>query len=78
MIALPVAGLAGDVASRYAGLPGGLFRSALSYEDAKEVYWYPNARSAVDGKAGAYVPLNGGKRYRPGQWSGGLNGIPVR
>jgi hypothetical protein len=32
----------------------------------------------VDGKAGAFVPLNGGKRYRPGQWPGGLNGIPAR
>jgi hypothetical protein len=48
------------------------------YEDAKEVFWDPNARSAVDGKAGAYVPLNGGKRYRPGQWGTGLAGIPVR
>lgn len=36
LIALPVAGLAGDAASRYAGLPGGLFQSALSYEDAKQ------------------------------------------
>ena len=34
--------------------------------DAKEVYWDPNARSKVDGKAGAYVPLNGGQRYRLG------------
>ena len=48
------------------------------YEDAKEVYWDPNARSRVDGKAGAFVPLNGGKRYRVGQWSTGLGGIPVR
>jgi hypothetical protein len=48
------------------------------YEDAKEVFWNPNARSAVDGKSGAYVPLNGGKRYRLGQWSAGLGGIPVR
>ena len=47
-------------------------------EDAKEVYWDPNARSKVDGKAGAYVPLNGGKRYRLGQWPTGLGGIPVR
>ena len=47
-------------------------------EDAKEVFWDPNARSAVDGKSGAYVPLNGGKRYRLGQWSSGLGGIPVR
>jgi hypothetical protein len=48
------------------------------YEDGKEVYWDANARSRVDGKAGAFVPLNGGKRYRPGQWPGGLNGIPAR
>jgi hypothetical protein len=46
--------------------------------DAKEVFWDPNARSKVDGKRGAYVPLNGGKRYKLGQWSGGLGGIPVR
>ncbi len=46
--------------------------------DAKEVYWDPNARSAVDGKAGAYVPLNGGKRYSLGQWAAGLSGVPVR
>ncbi len=48
------------------------------YEDAKEVYWDANARSKVDGEAGAFVPLNGGKRYRLGQWGSGLAGIPVR
>ena len=36
LLALPFAGLAGDVAPRYAGLPGGKFRSALQYEDAKD------------------------------------------
>ena len=46
--------------------------------DAKEVFWDPGARSRVDGKTGAYIPLNGGKRYKLGQWSGGLGGIPVR
>jgi sulfatase modifying factor 1 len=35
LLALPVAGLAGGVASRYAGLPGGTFKSALQYEDIK-------------------------------------------
>jgi formylglycine-generating enzyme required for sulfatase activity len=35
MLLLPVAGTAGDAAGRYAGLPGGVFRSALRYEDAK-------------------------------------------
>jgi len=36
MVLLPIAGIAGGVtASRYVGLPGGTFRSALQYEDAK-------------------------------------------
>ena len=35
LLALPVAGLAGGVASRYVGLPGGTFKSALQYEDAR-------------------------------------------
>jgi len=37
LLALPLAGLAAGVAgARYAGLPGGLFKSALGYEDAKD------------------------------------------
>jgi len=36
LLALPVAGLAGGVASRYAGLPGGKFKSSLQYEDVKD------------------------------------------
>lgn len=36
MLVLPVAGFAGDAGPRYAGLPGGVFRSALQYEDAKD------------------------------------------
>lgn len=36
LLALPLAGLAGDAgSSRYVGLPGGVFTSALQYEDAK-------------------------------------------
>lgn len=36
LIALPLAGLAaGAVSGRYAGVPGGMFKSALRYEDAK-------------------------------------------
>src|SRR5688572_20735250 len=35
MALLPIAGVAGDAANRYAGLPGGTFRSTLKYEDAK-------------------------------------------
>ena len=37
LLALPLAGLAaGALGSRYAGLPGGVFKSALRYEDAKD------------------------------------------
>ena len=37
MIALPLVGLAaGALDSRYAGLPGGVFKSVLRYEDAKD------------------------------------------
>jgi formylglycine-generating enzyme required for sulfatase activity len=35
LFALPLAGLAGDAGPRYVGLPGGAFKSALQYEDAK-------------------------------------------
>ncbi len=35
LIAVPLAGLAGGTA-RYAGLPGGVFKSVLKYEDAKQ------------------------------------------
>ena len=35
LLALPLAGFAGDAGSRYVGLPGGVFTSALQYEDAK-------------------------------------------
>ena len=37
--------------------------------DEREVYWDPNVTSPVNGKAGAYVELNGGHRYRPGEWT---------
>jgi hypothetical protein len=75
-------GMLQDLPDQYAG-PQTSYTSFgpgdyTGYEDAKEVYWDANARSAVDGKAGAYVPIQGGKRYRLGQWSGGLGGIPVR
>lgn len=36
VVLLPTAGLAGDAPPRYAGLPGGTFRSALNYEDARD------------------------------------------
>lgn len=45
--------------------------------DIREVYWDANATSPVDGSAGAYVNVNGGRRYILGQWSGNLDAIPV-
>jgi hypothetical protein len=39
--------------------------------DAKEAYWDPNATSKIDGKKGAYIALNGGRRYRIGDWAVG-------
>lgn len=75
-------GLLQDLPDQYGGVETSYLafgpNDYTGYEDGKEVYWDPNARSAVDGKAGAFVPLNGGKRYRPGQWGAGLGGIPVR
>lgn len=35
--------------------------------DFREVYWDASATSAIDGKKGAYIDLNGGRRYEPGQ-----------
>ena len=36
--------------------------------DAREVYWDPNRISEIDGKAGSYMPVDGGRRYRFGEW----------
>lgn len=47
--------------------------------DMREVFWDENAPSAVDGERGAYVNLNGGRRYVLGEWPKGFTqGIPVR
>lgn len=35
--------------------------------DFREVYWDASATSKIDGKKGAYVDMNGGRRYEPGQ-----------
>jgi hypothetical protein len=35
--------------------------------DFREVYWDAAATSTIDGKRGAYVDMNGGRRYEPGQ-----------
>ena len=45
--------------------------------DAKEAYWDANAISPIDGKAGAYVSLNKGRRYRIGEWSTGEPVLPA-
>lgn len=35
--------------------------------DYREVYWDAAARSEIDGKSGAYVPIDGGRRYDLGE-----------
>jgi hypothetical protein len=45
--------------------------------DAREAYWDPNAVSTIDGKKGAYVALNGGRRYTLGQWPRGEPQLPI-
>ena len=46
--------------------------------DAKEAYWDANAISPIDGKAGAYVALNAGRRYRLGEWTSVEPRLPGR
>jgi hypothetical protein len=45
--------------------------------DAREVYWDPKAISPIDGKPGAYISLNGGRRYTLGQWPRGEPDLPL-
>ncbi|MCU1593792.1 MAG: hypothetical protein JWO12_1184, partial [Frankiales bacterium] len=45
--------------------------------DAKEAYWDANAISPIDGKQGAYVSLNRGRRYRIGEWPTGEPQLPA-
>jgi len=45
--------------------------------DAKEAYWDANATSPIDGKQGAYIALNGGRRYRIGDWTPGEPVLPA-
>ena len=49
--------------------------TALS--DIREVYWDPNKTSPVNGRAGTYVELNGGRRYQSGQIPSGEPSAPV-
>jgi len=38
--------------------------------DFREVYWSATQRSEIDGKNGAYIPVDGGRRYAGGQLDG--------
>ena len=38
--------------------------------DFREVYWDASARSEIDGKPGAYIPIDGGRRYAAGELDG--------
>lgn len=40
-------------------------------EDSRHTYWDPNARSKIDGKQGAYVAFEGGRRFEIGKWPAG-------
>ena len=40
-------------------------------EDSRHTYWSPNAVSKIDGKAGAYVALERGRRWEIGTWPAG-------
>jgi hypothetical protein len=58
-------GPAPDAPGAYAGI-----------SDQRQVYWDPNATSPINGKAGAYVSLDHGARYRPGHWTEGEPSLP--
>lgn len=44
--------------------------------DAREVYWNSNAQSIQNGKKGAYIESQPGKRYPIGQWPAGNPLVP--
>jgi hypothetical protein len=46
--------------------------------DVRMTYWAPSATSPANGKRGAYLPLSGGRRYTPGQFSTQALSIPGR
>ena len=45
--------------------------------DFREVYWDAGERSKIDGKSGAYVAIDGGRRYAGGQLTGEFK-IPAK
>jgi hypothetical protein len=40
-------------------------------EDSRHTYWSPDATSKIDGKPGAYIALEGGRRWEIGTWPAG-------
>jgi hypothetical protein len=42
-----------------------------AYEDARDIYWNPAAQSRGDGKAGAYISVQGGRRHELETWPAG-------
>ena len=44
--------------------------------DEREVYWDPNAISPINNKAGEYIGINGGQRYRVGGWGSSGPNLP--
>ena len=40
-------------------------------EDSRHAVWSPTARSKIDGKAGAYIAVQGGRRWEIGKWEPG-------
>jgi hypothetical protein len=46
--------------------------------DAKECYWDASAPSTIDGRAGSYVALDRGRRYRAWEWPSGEPVLPGR
>jgi hypothetical protein len=47
-------------------------------EDMREVYWSPRKVAPVNGKPGTYVDINGGKRFRLGEYQPGDLAIPPK
>ena len=45
-------------------------------QDKREVYWDPDAISQFDGEQGAYIAVDGGRRYQLGEWTSDLD-LPV-
>ena len=44
--------------------------------DVRQVYWSTTATSSINGQPGAYVPLDNGARYQPGEIPAGSPNLP--